>query len=244
MRGVRLRRLRPACLALLTLAALGGWAAAQAAPQEVTQEVTQEASERAALLARRQGYLALWARLEQDATLDGPARFGLLVQRVVDDAYRRAAERGELTAEAEREAELALLDDLVDILVQEAYQREKDLVMRSPSVIRGGVITESAADLAGFAPRFQAGEGRFRHFAMNAAAGYLLPAGLVEALARRVGGDSAEGAAADPSGDSAADLATNALGRAFAALLLARPLVDLADGESVARWVDARFAPP
>lgn len=187
------------------------------------------------LLARRHGYLLLWEELGRPG-VGGVERFGALVQHVVDDTYRRYAARGDDWLESD--ADHALLDDLVDIMVGAEYQREKDLVMLSPSVVRGPVIVESAADLASFAPRFRAGDGRLRHFAMNAAAAYVAPPLLVDLLARRVGGDEGDA----PSGDSAADLATNEVGRAFAQLLRERPLAELADGERVAAWIEARFA--
>ena len=68
-----------------------------------------------------------------------------------------------------------------------------------------------------------------------------LDTGLVDRLARRVGGDEPEAVAGDPTGDGAADLATNEVGRAFAALLRSAPLADLADGRSVAAWIESAF---
>jgi len=208
----------PILLLLLT-----GFAAAQPRPPE-------------RLLEIRRGYLAYWAELKQERQLSGLERFALLVQRVVD------TEALELTGRSEVVVEQAILDDLVDVMVSDGYQAEKELVMTSSSVIGRGFIHESHRDLRSFAPRFRAGEGRFRHFAMNAAAAYVLPDFLVDIFARAVGRDNDP--EADASGDSAADLATNLVGRAFARFLQRTPLAELAGGDRVSRWITERFGGP
>jgi hypothetical protein len=170
----------------------------------------------AELLRLRQGYLAFWRQLENDPALDGAERFGCLVQHVVEDTTRVAG-----AEVAEEEVKRRILDHLVDILVPQEHRDEKELVM------------ETAA---------QQGDGRFRHFAMNAAAAYQAPDLLVDLAARFVGRDFDP--AEDPSGDSAADLLANEIGREFAAFLEDHSLSELVEAQVVKVWLIERFGRP
>jgi hypothetical protein len=178
--------------------------------------------------AVRTGYREYWNALGA-AGVVGLERFARTVQNVVDTRAPGAGGSGERLART-------VLDDLVDLFVSETYLLEKSLVMSTPSVLGGQSVRERPADLTGFAPRFQAGEGRFRHFALNAAAALSAPDALVD-LAARLRGRDLLGA----STDSSADRATNRIGRDFARLLRERSPAELADGETVRAWVADRF---
>lgn len=191
--------------------------------------MTRSGSSEAELRRHRRALVAGW-RVEPGSQLE---RFGALVQRVVDDA---------VAAHPADDAVAAALDDLVDITVPARFGLVKRLVMRSPPLIEEGVVAEDESDLNCFAPAFRAGEGRFRHFAVNAAAATLAPDALVAVAARLMGGDLPW--LAPPGSDSAADLATNRVGRAFAAFLTSRPPASLAGGDAVRDWVIAAFGAP
>lgn len=191
-------------------------------------------AERSALARRRRALIAYWEELGGAPGVGGLERFGRLVQRMADEAVA--------ATDADDEAKRALLDDMVDVFVPDGFRRLKAVVMRSPAVVRHGFIHDSEEVLASFAPELREGEGRFRHFAMNAAAASVAPDPLVAVAAALVGGD-VPGLAAEGS-DSAADLAANRLGRDFASLLAARPLASLAGGEGVYRWIVEAFGPP
>lgn len=180
------------------------------------------------LLAVRNSYLDHWRELEAGG-LVGLERFASTVQRVVDT---RASSHPDSPETAVR----LILDDLVDLFVDNEFRLEKALVMSTPSVLADDALSEQGDDLSGFALRFRAGEGRFRHFALNAAAAYSAPNALVDLAARLRGRDLRSS-----SPDSRADRATNLAGRAFARLLRERPLAEIADGKAVRSWLLARF---
>lgn len=180
------------------------------------------------LRAVRNSYLDYWGELEASGVV-GLERFARTVQRVVDT---RAAG---VSASSETAVRL-ILDDLVDLFVDQDFRLEKAVVMSTPSVLAGDALREGRDDLNGFAHRFRAGEGRFRHFALNAAAAYTAPNALVDLAARLRGGDLRS-----TSPDSKADTATNLVGRAFAELLRERPLAEIADGQAVQSWLLDRF---
>lgn len=179
----------------------------------------------------RLAFLGYWESLG-DRGVRGLDRFSRTVQRVVETRAR--AEGG-----SQEEFVQAVLDDLVDLFVGERFSLEKSVLMSTPSVLGESAIEEGEEDLSGFAPRFQAGEGRFRHFALNAAAAFSAPDALVELAARLRGGDL-QGS----SPDSAADLATNRVGREFTRFLLDTPRERLAAGDSVREWLLERFGEP
>jgi hypothetical protein len=211
------------------------FSAADAAAQNPTGTVFEVDS--AELLRLRQGYLAFWRQLENDPALDGAERFGCLVQHVVEDTTRVAG-----VEVAEEEVKRRILDHLVDILVPQEHRDEKELVMDTAALIESGAIVESPADLADFRTELQQGDGRFRHFAMNAAAAYQVPDLLVDLAARFVGRDFDP--AEDPSGDSAADLLANEIGREFAAFLEDHSLSELVEAQVVKVWLIERFGRP
>ena len=178
----------------------------------------------------RRSYLERWQELG-GAGVSGLERFAGTVQFIVDS-------RAAMTWSSRDEAVRAVLDDLVDLFVADEYIAEKKVVMLSPSVLGEDAITEEEDDLSGFASRFQAGEGRFRHFSLNAAASYALPESLVALAARLRGRDLQR--PAELEGDSAADVATNRIGREFTRLLREQPLSELAGG-TVREWIVERF---
>ncbi|UCH25736.1 MAG: hypothetical protein JSV66_17710 [Trueperaceae bacterium] len=199
------------------------------------EQMSAGAVDAAELLKLRRGYLAYWRQLGDDPSLDGAERFGCLVQHVVDETIRTAG----FGAEPEEEVKRRILDHLVDILVPPEYRDEKEFVMETAAVIESGTIVEMTDDLAGFRIELQRGDGRFRHFAMNAAAAYQVPDLLVDLAARLVGRDFDP--TEDPSGDSAADLLTNEIGREFATFLEAHSLSELAETQAVKVWLVERF---
>lgn len=212
LRGLLQRLLRAilACLLPLFAGAQEGW------PVEELEQT-------------RRAYLDYWEELGASGA-EGLDRFAQLVQHVVDTRARE--ER------PDQEVVPLIVDDLVDLFVGEAYQAEKQLVMRSPSVLGEDVIAEGEGDLEGFAERFRAGEGRFRHFAMNAAASLMAPQSLVELAARLRGGDLH-----GDSPDSLADRESNRIGLAFVSLLQEKGPQALADGQSVRNWLLESFGP-
>lgn len=173
----------------------------------------------------RRSYRSYWDELGESG-VDGLERFAAVVQRVVDTR----------AAEGSPNATRLVLDDLVDLFVSSEHSFEKSLVMSTPAVLGAQAIDEDEESLEGFAPPFDAGEGRFRHFALNAAASFVAPEDLVDLAARLRGGDL-QGAGADSRGD----LATNRVGQAFARLLRERPLDELAGGDAVRGWLLQRF---
>lgn len=183
--------------------------------------------------------IAAWRELRGERERSGLERFAHTVQDMLDDAYARSADPA--SPFAGLDPVQLFLDDLVDVFVSERYQEAKTLIMASPSRVGSEVIVELNADRTGFRADLQLGDGRFRHFAMNAAAAYRFPPFLVAAAARWLGGDSEDGG--ELSADSRADLATNAIGREFARLLRTTPPSELADGVSVERWLLDRFGP-
>lgn len=179
------------------------------------------------LLETRLSYLAYWQELSEGNVV-GLERFARTVQRVVDT---RAREH-----HGGKQAQRLILDDLVDLFVSADYLIEKQLVMSTRSVLGEDALSEESLDLASFAPPLRAGEGRYRHFALNAAAAYSAPDALVDLAARLRGGDVAA-----ESADSQADLATNRIGRSFARLLRERPLAELAGSGVVREWLAEHF---
>ena len=187
----------------------------------------------------RLGYVAQWQRLRSEGGLSGLERFARLVQHMIDDAYARTGDPA--SPFAGLDPEQLFLDDLVDVFVPDEFRDQKELVMASDPTLVGQVVVEQVGDLSGFRADLQAGDGRFRHFAMNAAAAYRFPPFLVDAAARWIGGDLDDGR--ELSADSRADIASNEIGRAFAALLRSTSLADLAGGDSAERWLIEHFGP-
>ncbi len=185
-------------------------------------------------LSRRPGYLAQWSQLQADTSLGGAVRFGMLVQQVVETVYLESV----WTKPEERTLRRAVLDDLVDLFVSERFALFKRLVMTSPAVLTE-TVADGKADRADFHSTLQPGGGRFRHFAMNAAAAEYYPPLLVDWTARAVGYDVPW--RNDPSGDTAADLAANRIGRDFSRFLRDHEVGKLAADADVKDWVTARF---
>ena len=192
-----------------------------------------------AIATGRMAHLRRWDSLIADSRLTGVERFACFVQIVVDDAYARVTDPNSPLHGLD--GKRLLLDDLADLMVSDRYRLEKALVLEFGPASLGRIVAETDADLVSFRPELRAGDGRLRHFAMNAAAAYQLPGFLVDLAARSVGNDvdSGEGLSAD----SEADLLTNEIGREFAGYLRAHALVALADGVAVKGWILARFSP-
>lgn len=194
--------------------------AAPAQGEEREEEIVDDLRE------RRERLRAHWEELGERE--EGLERYALFVQAVMDAA-----------AEAGATAKAVFLDDLVDLSVPPDYDKVKRSVMASPLAYRGPLVHEDDSGLDGFARRFRVGEGRYRHLAMSAAAAFRYPGPLVDVAARIVGHDLEPRASSG--GDSAADVATNEVGRRFAAFLRDTPLARLADGETVAAWLREAF---
>ena len=186
------------------------------------------------LLSRRRGYVERWARLRTDPSLDGAARFGVFVQGVLETLYLESV----WARPSERALRRAFLDDLVDLFVPPRFALFKRLVMASPAIL-SEAITDKREDREGFHAVLQPGGGRFRHFAMNAAAAERYPPLLVDLTARAVGYDVPW--RDDPSGDTQADLAANRIGRDFSRYLQKNAVAELAADARVEAWVAARF---
>lgn len=228
-----MRRRGRALAAWLTALLLAGCAPAT---EELRLEPTPAGEEAAVteLRERREEARGRWEALADEAT--GLERYARFVQDLVDAAAARARADGGGREEAVKRA---FLDDLVDLSVPPEFDALKRTVMSSEPSYDGPRVHEDESGLEGFAERFRPGEGRYRHLAMSAAAAYRYPGPLVEVAARLVGGDLVPEDEAE--GDSAADLATNDVGRRFAAFLQRTPLAGLADGESVAAWLRRAF---
>ncbi|MEX2534907.1 MAG: hypothetical protein WD273_04825 [Trueperaceae bacterium] len=179
----------------------------------------------------RRSQLNRWHQLGEQG-ITGLDRFAQTVQYVVDS-------RAQMNQSGREVVVRSILDDLVDLFVGPRFHLEKSLIMSTAPVLGEDALTEQSGDLEGFAPKFQEGEGRFRHFALNAAAAYAAPDALVELAARIRGGDMP---ARSP--DSVADLATNRVGRRFTRMLREQSLSELADGVSVRDWLVEQFGSP
>ena len=193
-------------------------------------------NDKARLLSRRQSYVARWEHLKADTytSLDSAERFGALVQHVVETVYLDA-----VWQQAEEYGlRHAVLDDLVDLFVPPRFQRLKRFVMVSPAVLDEAII-DKKEDRQDFASTLRPGGGRFRHFAMNAAAAEYYPLLLVNLTARIVGYDVPW--RYDPIGDSQGDLATNRIGRDFSHFLKSNAIGELAANAAVQGWVTTRF---
>lgn len=186
---------------------------------------------RAKLIEVRAGYLDYWEYLQSEETT-GLDRFALTVQRIADTRF-------ESHRDEPNKAIRLILDDLVDVFVEQRFRIEKTVAMTTPAVLGSRSLGEEDGDLSGFASLYSRGEGRFRHFALNAAAAYVAPDGLVDLVARLRGGDLVPS-----SPDAEADRATNRVGREFARLLRETPLAELADGHTVREWIVDRFGGP
>ena len=161
----------------------------------------------------------------------------MFVQSVLETLYLDSV----WTKPSERDLRRAFLDDLVDLFVPPRFALFKRLVMTSPAVL-SETITDKKEDREGFHPVLQPGGGRFRHFAMNAAATEYYPPRLVDLAARAVGYDVPW--RDDPSGDTAADLAANRIGRSFSQFLKNDAVAELAGNAGVKAWVAERFRHP
>ena len=190
-------------------------------------------------LSRRQGYLERWSQLQAEtssdsAVLDSAGRFGIFVQHIVETVYLESV----WAQPNERTLRRAVLDDLVDLFVPPRFDLLKRLVMTSPAVLTE-TIADAKADRVDFHPALQPGGGRFRHFAMNAAAAEYYPPPLVNLAARTVGYDVPW--RNDPTGDTKADIKANRIGRDFARFLRENAVGELSANAGVQRWVTARF---
>lgn len=183
----------------------------------------------------RERRAALWSHylftLYRDNHCNDLARFARFVQDVVDTAASLDSNRINRM--------LIIADDLSDLFIPPGHGKE---TMSAFGVTIGGAITEGRSTcesngLKGFLPQFQAGEGRFRHFAANLWASNVAPGFLVNLAARAQGGDWWW--TDDPTGDVAADLATNQVGRDFQTFI--STLGNLDDGHSVRDWIIEHF---
>ena len=186
------------------------------------------------LLSRRQSYVARWEQLRGKTSLDSAERFGALVQHIVETVYLDAV----WNQADEYKLRHAILDDLVDLFVPPRFHRLKRFVMVSPAVLDEAII-DKKEDRQDFASTLRPGGGRFRHFAMNAAAAEYYPPLLVNLTARIVGYDVPW--RRDKTGDSRGDLATNRIGRDFSHFLKSNAIGELAADAAVQEWVAARF---
>lgn len=200
------------------------------------QALTHEPGAAGRARAYQQRYLELMQQHNVCNTLE---RFALLLQDIVDTNVRDAT--------PEEEADVTkdlIIDDLADIFVPAGFY--KTTIMLLPPTVQENVITDpplrcsDATNLSGFSDVYVRGEGRFRHFAANAAMKRVAPGFLVNLGARLVGGDWEF--KSDASGDIAADLATNAAGREFHDFLeQAAEDGTFGDGHSVKDWIRQRF---
>jgi hypothetical protein len=194
-------------------------------------------------LVRRKGHLSYWRdTLVPDQTLSDVERFGFLVQHVVDVNLP--------LNHTNPQPEILL--DLADIFVPHDWAKvilfggfgyvitpESGLLPISDPGVRPG-----GKPFTGFQPILQGGEGRFRHFAANAlmSNGELLTFGVITNLAGRLAGGGDFEFLTDRDGDIRADLATNAIGRAFPSVL-ADAFRDgsITDRHSVKDWIVEQF---
>ncbi len=186
--------------------------------------------------AKRQALLQRWDDLvKKEHLCNDLARFAVFVQDIVDTNLGRSSgvtQRGTLTLDVTR--------DLADLFVPNGYSKEL-IMLESPKVARAlsdpPLSCADQRNLTGFADNFRKGEGRFRHFSANAAADAVAFGVLVNIAARLTGGDFEF--LSDPTGDIAADLATNAIGRAFANYL--ENDANLESNTDVRDWIIRQF---
>jgi hypothetical protein len=188
---------------------------------------------------RRQAYKRHNAELIRQNVCNDLERFACMVQDIVDTGVSKFGR--------DQAALDLIMDDLVDIFVPAGYY--KSSMMRLEPTLQEDVLTDpgpacgNAKGLSGFAPEFRNGEGRFRHFMANASSKRFAPGFIVNLTARFVGGDW--GWKNDPTGDIAADLATNAAGRDFYDFLFGLKGDNrLGDGVTVKEWIRNKFKDP
>ena len=105
-----------------------------------------------------------------------------------------------------------ILEDLIDIFVSLAFVEEKDIVMTLTPAVVQKTVGDGVKD--GFRQDLAQGEGRYRHFFMNAIAVCFSPDFIVNLAARITGGDFGQD---DP--DVRADVTSNEKGREFGRFL-------------------------
>ena len=194
----------------------------------------ESADPRSSLAAHRAALAGAAERLVAAEDLTGLEAFAAFLQQVADAAVARLGPEATAAAIAR-----LMLDDLVDLALGPQAPWIQRLLMVSPPLWAGTPVRLERFGTNGFAAVFRAGDGGLRHVALTAAGSWVAPPLWVEAAARLWGRDLVP----VPGTDSAADLAANARGRAFARWLRAADRATLSDGSSVAAWTRAAFGP-
>lgn len=215
--------------------------------------------------AVRQAWLELWADDEKAPVMsevsrtirlqiveryralqDDPSKCGLEwmadTYQYVFDVYADASYRLGLAQLPEEELRIMILEDLLDVFVDNSARSIKDYASTyfRPSLEGGELVgSESAAALTGYASQLTVGEGRYRHFILNALTRSKDPTlgQATDLLARLNGNDWG-----NVSGDSLADVLTNEAGRDFYAFIAGVSIQDLGDGRTVRDWLIERLA--
>lgn len=130
-----------------------------------------------------------------------------------------------------------MLDDLVDVALGPNQPLLQRFLMVSQPRWTGPPVQIERFGTDGFAEPLVRGDGALRHFALSAAGAWVIPELWVEVAARVVGRDLVVRSGTD----SAADVAANARGRAFARWLATASGANLRDGVSVAAWTHEAF---
>ena len=153
----------------------------------------------------RKGFLERWEELKAEEGLTDLDRWSQLIQEIIDVNLAQSNFKGEFID--------AVTDDLVDVFINDEDYRY--LLIDGESVLMMGEFIGDLPQHTGFSPVFRNGEGRYRHFSANAAVNEetFVPEVFVNLGARIAGGDF--NPEDDPTGDIAADLATNEIGRQF-----------------------------
>ncbi|MBW2530412.1 MAG: hypothetical protein JRI55_02970 [Deltaproteobacteria bacterium] len=185
--------------------------------------------------ARRLDYRDHWISLQANDQLSDVERFASLLDYIALTLRASHPDHG-----AGKVAH-NMADDMVDLFLGDDHDFERHTLMRYTfSELEPNEHILDPPRLTGFKASLRNGEGRFRHFAANVALPRLLGPGMVVAnlIAAFFGNDWDP--ESDPTGDVAADLETNDLGRAFWDFLLQSTKEELSQGV-VREWILDHF---
>lgn len=186
-----------------------------------------------AVTRRRKRLIEYWnTELRENPRLDGVQKFACLVQYAFDTGGKGSFSKN------------LVINDLIDILVNpNSYQLQKSFIMQKHgSGFSINSVEIPDGDLSGFKPSLTAGDGRYRHFIMNAGLTFDTPPSGARAVVLDFAvqlGTFDPAWSSNP--DTIADLETNAIGREFGLFVTETSINQLGDGKTVKDWMVDKF---